>query len=94
MSERQLHHAAYDVREPSRLAAALQLVRAYATGGQKSVYEIFLTLAEKIGLATPHAITHQTTEKLSIRTYPPKKTQNALKQQNGVNIVSAGRIQH
>jgi len=50
MPQRQLHLAAYDVREPSRLAAALQLVRAYATGGQKSVHEIFLTLAEKSAL--------------------------------------------
>lgn len=50
MSERQLHLAAYDVREPSRLAAALQLVRAYATGGQKSVHEIFLTMGEKTAL--------------------------------------------
>lgn len=94
MSERQLHLAAYDVREPSRLAAALQLVRAYATGGQKSVYEIFLTLAEIIGLATPHAINHQTTEKLFIGTYSPEKIQNSFNQQNGVNIVSAGRNQH
>jgi len=94
MSERQLQLAAYDVREPSRLSTALHLVCRYATGRQKTVHEIFLTLAEKIGLATPHAITHQTTEKLSIRTYPPKKTQNALKQQNGVNNVSAERNQH
>jgi CRISPR-associated protein Cas2 len=29
------------------LRASLELVKAYATGGQKSVYEIFLTEAEK-----------------------------------------------
>jgi CRISPR-associated protein Cas2 len=47
MPDRQLHLAAYDVACPRRLQAALDLVRAYATGGQKSVYECFLTPAEK-----------------------------------------------
>lgn len=50
MPNRNLHIAAYDVREPSRLASALHLVRSYATGGQKSVHELFLTLAEKLAL--------------------------------------------
>ncbi|AGA33155.1 CRISPR-associated protein Cas2 [Thioalkalivibrio nitratireducens DSM 14787] len=47
MSERDFFLAAYDVSRPSRLAAALKLVRAYATGGQKSVHEVFLTPAER-----------------------------------------------
>ncbi|MBC7162682.1 CRISPR-associated endonuclease Cas2 [Immundisolibacter sp.] len=47
MPDRALHLAAYDVACPRRLQAALDLVRAYATGGQKSVYECFLTPAEK-----------------------------------------------
>lgn len=47
MAERDLYLAAYDVADPKRLRASLELVKAYATGGQKSVYEIFLTIAEK-----------------------------------------------
>lgn len=47
MSQRGFYLAAYDVSRPSRLRAALALVRAYATGGQKSVHEIFLTPAER-----------------------------------------------
>lgn len=47
MTQRNLYLAAYDVAHPNRLRAALHLVRAYATGGQKSVHEIFLTPAEK-----------------------------------------------
>lgn len=47
MSQRDFHLAAYDVTEPRRLAAALDVVRAFATGGQKSVHEIWLTPAEK-----------------------------------------------
>ncbi len=47
MAERDLYLAAYDVASPSRLAAALALVRGYATGGQKSVHEVFLTPSER-----------------------------------------------
>jgi CRISPR-associated protein Cas2 len=47
MSDRDFFLAAYDVADPSRLAAALDTVRGYATGGQKSVHEVFLTPAER-----------------------------------------------
>lgn len=52
MSARDFYLAAYDVAEQNRLMAALHLVRGYATGGQKSVHEIFLTPAER------HALLH------------------------------------
>ena len=44
---RKLYLAAYDVCDPKRLAAALKLVRGYASGGQKSAHEIHLTDAER-----------------------------------------------
>lgn len=47
MTQRSFYLAAYDVASPGRLAAALARVRAYSTGGQKSVHEIFLTPAER-----------------------------------------------
>ena len=47
---RVLYLAAYDVPSPRRLAAALKILRAYATGGQKSVHEIYLTVAERSAL--------------------------------------------
>ncbi|MDP2368774.1 hypothetical protein [Rhodoferax sp.] len=50
MPQRDLYLAAYDVSEPRRLSAALKLTRAYATGGQKSVHELFLTPAERASL--------------------------------------------
>ena len=50
MPERSLYLAAYDVAHPKRLRASLDLVKGYATGGQKSFYEIFLTDAEKADL--------------------------------------------
>jgi CRISPR-associated protein Cas2 len=48
--KRILYLAAYDVADPRRLRQALQAVKVYATGGQKSVYECFLTGAERDAL--------------------------------------------
>jgi CRISPR-associated protein Cas2 len=39
---RTLYLVAYDICDPRRLARALKIVRAYATGGQKSVHECWL----------------------------------------------------
>jgi len=50
MNNRILHLAAYDVRDASRLRHALHAVKGYATGGQKSVFECFLTPGERNGL--------------------------------------------
>ena len=47
MTQRSLYLGAYDVCDPRRLAAALKLVRGYASGGQKSAHEIHLTDAER-----------------------------------------------
>lgn len=47
MSARDFFLAAYDIADDRRRAAALALVRGYATGGQKSVHEVFLTPAER-----------------------------------------------
>lgn len=43
---KRLYIAAYDVRQPSRLAAALREVRAFASGGQYSAYECWLERQE------------------------------------------------
>jgi len=50
MSKRVLYLAAYDVSDPTRLRKALQVVKEYATGGQKSVYECYLSDAERTRL--------------------------------------------
>lgn len=47
---RKLFVAAYDVRDPRRLARALRVVRGYASGGQKSAYECWLLPAERQSL--------------------------------------------
>jgi len=50
MPARDLYLAAYDVAERRRLSIMLKLVRTYATGGQKSLHELYLTPAERTGL--------------------------------------------
>ena len=49
-AHRHLHLACYDVSEPERLLAALRLTRVYATGGQKSVHELYLSPSERTHL--------------------------------------------
>lgn len=47
MPERTLYLAAYDVADPGRLRDALKVLKGYASGRQKSVFECFLTAAER-----------------------------------------------
>ncbi len=44
---RSLYIAAYDVRHPRRLRMALNILRDFSTGGQKSVFECYLNKTEK-----------------------------------------------
>ncbi len=50
MANRQLYLAAYDISNNSRLRKALCVLRTYASGGQKSVFECYLTRTEKAQL--------------------------------------------
>lgn len=52
MPKRALYIAAYDVAEPSRLRKVHHVVKRFATGGQKSVFECFLTPSEREALLT------------------------------------------
>lgn len=47
MNKRVLYIAAYDVSEPARLRKVHHVVKRFATGGQKSVFECFLTPTER-----------------------------------------------
>ncbi len=44
---RDFYLVAYDISDPARLQQALNLLKGYSTGGQKSVFECFLTSGEK-----------------------------------------------
>lgn len=50
MARRTLYLAAYDVSCPKRLHAALRVLKGYASGGQKSVFECFLSARERVDL--------------------------------------------
>lgn len=47
MPARSLHLAAYDIRHPRRLRKALHVLKDFASGGQKSVFECYLTAGER-----------------------------------------------
>lgn len=47
MAKRGLYLAAYDVSSAARLRRMLNIVKDFSTGGQKSVYECYLTDAER-----------------------------------------------
>ncbi len=48
--KRKLYLAAYDIRSPRRLRPALYLLKGFASGCQKSVFECFLTGTERCEL--------------------------------------------
>lgn len=52
MPDRTLYLAAYDVTDPDRLQSALHVLKGYACGGQKSVFECFLTERERQALVS------------------------------------------
>lgn len=47
MKDRNLYLAAYDITDSTRLRHALHVVKGFATGGQKSVFEYFLSAGER-----------------------------------------------
>ncbi|WP_295427164.1 CRISPR-associated endonuclease Cas2 [uncultured Thiodictyon sp.] len=50
MTQRTLYIAAYDISSDARLRDALRILKGYASGRQKSVFECFLSPAERQGL--------------------------------------------
>lgn len=56
MSERKFYLALYDVANPGRLAATLDVVRNHSYGGQKSAYEVYLSDSEKHDLLSILAV--------------------------------------
>ncbi|MCX8049877.1 MAG: CRISPR-associated endonuclease Cas2 [Methylohalobius sp.] len=78
MTNRDLYLVAYDVREPSRLRAALYLTRRYATGGQKSVHECWLTEAEKGELITELCQVLEEEDSLLLLRLDPRQTVTTL----------------
>jgi len=70
--ERSLYIVAYDVSDPRRQDHVRGIVRRYAAGGQKSVYECFLTPWERDALLrrAGAAIDHRTDRIFVLRLDP------------------------
>ncbi len=79
MPHRDLYLVAYDVATPRRLKAALKLVRRYATGGQRSVHELYLTPAECQGLIEDmSALLQADTDRLLLLKLDPRSRVHTL----------------
>jgi CRISPR-associated protein Cas2 len=79
MPQRDLHLAAYDITDTRSLSAALKLMRAYATGGQKSVHELFLTPAERAQLvANMDALIDKSTDRFLLLRLDPRSRVHTL----------------
>ena len=79
MPARKLYLAAYDVADPGRLREVMLLVRAQATGGQLSVYECFLTPAERRELLTAvDAILHPREDRFFLLRLDPRSRVRTL----------------
>lgn len=73
MTQRQLHLACYDIACHRRLSRALKLARRYATGGQKSVHELFLTEVERDTLvADMHQLLDLSTDRFLLLRLDPR----------------------
>ncbi len=73
---RHFYLAAYDVADPKRLRRVLIIVKGYATGGQKSVYECWLSNTERKKLlhSTAQAIHQHKDRFFLLRMDPRRKT--------------------
>lgn len=79
MTHRTLHIAAYDVSDPGRLRDALKVLKGYASGRQKSVFECFLTPAErKALLADVRAVIDLTEDRFFLVRLDPRGKVRAL----------------
>jgi CRISPR-associated protein Cas2 len=79
MKKRSLYIAAYDICDNGRLRKALLVLRNYATGGQKSVFECFLTEAEKRQLiAEVQAVIDEDVDRFFLLRLDPRMTVRVL----------------
>ena len=73
---RHFYLTAYDITDPKRLRRVLAIVKGYATGGQKSVYECWLSSAERKQLlnSTAQAIREDKDRFFLLRMDPRRNT--------------------
>ena len=79
MSKRPLYIACYDICDDRRLRLALRVLRNYASGGQKSVFECFLDEAERAELiAEVQAVIDPAEDRFLLLRIEPRATVHVL----------------
>jgi len=77
--KRDLYIAAYDVSDDARLRDALRVLKGYASGRQKSVFECFLTEAEKrVLVAEVEAVLDRDEDRFFLVRLEPRGTVHTL----------------
>lgn len=75
---RNLYLAAYDIAEDRRRMGALKLLRAYATGGQKSVHEVWLTDGDKRSVLADMAFILDTDDRFMLLRLDPRSRTHVI----------------
>lgn len=89
MATRRLYLAAYDVADPRRLAKALKVCKQYATGGQKSVFECWLSDKERYHLVrSMHSILMDAEDRFFLLRLDPRSQPRTL----GLAVPPAGPL--
>ena len=79
MSHRKLYIAAYDISDARRLRKALKVLKGYACGRQKSVFECYLTPGEYWELIDQmRDLIDETTDKFLLYRHDPALTGRVL----------------
>ena len=79
MTQRALYIAAYDISSDTRLRDALRVLKGYASGRQKSVFECFLTEGEKRALvAEVRAVLDRDEDRFFLLRLEPRGTVHTL----------------
>lgn len=71
---RRLYLAAYDVPSAKRLRKALKVARRYASGGQKSIHECWLSAQEKTDLLRDMADVLHPRDQFALIALDPRRT--------------------
>lgn len=71
---RRLYLAAYDIPCPKRLRRALKLARTYASGGQKSIHECWLSASEKASLTAAIVTALEPDDRFALIALDPRRT--------------------
>ncbi len=93
MTRRILHIAAYDIADPARLREGLRVLKDYAGGRQKSVFECFLSEGEKRALLDRmHALIDPEEDRFFLLRLDPRGKPRILQLERGERLFPLRRL--